>query len=341
MAKIPINEINERAALGYINITKHPSADLYIYNYSKSCLFAHAFDEITELCRGIICDKDNNIVARPFKKFYNYEEICDKVTFPNLPFEAFEKLDGSLGIMYWIGDTPYISTRGSFTSEQAIHATEVLHSRYAEYFHLLDRNKTYLFEIVYPGDAHVVKYYDIDDIFLIAVINTETEAEDNIEDWNHIFKTPQKYDGVSDFTKIRDMFSDDNREGFVIKFSNNFRVKLKYESYFKLFNAINYLTEKRIFEALVAGDTSEIESALKQMDEESNIFYNNTVKKFKDLYSEIVEDIKTYYKDFDSDKEAAQYFLQFKNISGVLFNMRRGKDFSPGVWKLVREKFFG
>jgi RNA ligase len=41
-------------------------------------------------------------------------------------------MDGSLGILYWIKDKPFVATRGSFESDQAVKATKILHERYQD-----------------------------------------------------------------------------------------------------------------------------------------------------------------------------------------------------------------
>ena len=46
-------------------------ADIFIYNYSRSCTLEGVWNEATLQCRGIIVDKDYNILARPFEKFFN------------------------------------------------------------------------------------------------------------------------------------------------------------------------------------------------------------------------------------------------------------------------------
>ena len=41
---------------GYISVSKHPIYDLYIYNYTKQCIFDKSWNEATEKCRGLIVD---------------------------------------------------------------------------------------------------------------------------------------------------------------------------------------------------------------------------------------------------------------------------------------------
>lgn len=340
MAKLENLElVNDMINQKYLNVQRHPNADIWLYNYSAMCQIEHVWNDVTITCRGLICDSDYNIIARPFPKFFNYEEIDDKSIIPDhLPFEVYEKLDGSLGIMYWIDDVPYITTRGSFVSDQAKHATNILHNKYSKYFDLLDKTKTYLFEIIYKDDKHCVSYGDIDDIFLLAVIDIETGNEDDINNWAHIFTCTKKYDGVSDYTKIRDLFDGDNREGFVVKFANNFRIKMKYEAYFKLAFLMNHLSEKVILDAYIYDNISDIEYQISLLNEENQIYFNNIKEKILLRYQEIEKEALSYYQEFDTDKEAAAYFLTIPKYSGILFNKRRDKDYSKGIWKIIRNE---
>lgn len=322
---------------GYININEHPNGLGYkILNYSPMCQIEKVWNDTTTKCRGLIIDNDYNIIAKPFKKFFNYEEYDDKSIIPNdLDFEVFEKLDGSLGIMYWIGDTPFISTRGSFTSDQALHATHLLHTRYRNIWNKLDRNYTYLFEIIYPDDLHVVTYKNVNNIFLIGVLSLNDDSEDNIDNWSHIFNVTKRYNGVKDWLTIRELFNGDNREGFVVKFSNGFRLKLKYAEYFRLHVLKNNFSEKRILECLCNGDTKSIEDVLDMFDEEHQIYYNNIISKYQHMYDDILQQcLFDYHDGFDTQKEAALYFQTCKYPS-VLFNMRSGKDINPPIWKYV------
>lgn len=121
----------------------HPTLPLTIWNYTEEVQYGNKWDEMTLSARGLVTDEFGTIVARPFKKFFNMEE--GKHT-PTSDFEVFEKVDGSLGIVFNYKDEWLIATRGSFTSDQAIKGKEML-DRYPT--EKLDKNKTYLFEIIY------------------------------------------------------------------------------------------------------------------------------------------------------------------------------------------------
>lgn len=348
MAKLRnIELINQMIEQKYINVQKHPSADLWLYNYSKSCQIEHMWNEATLQCRGIIVDADMNIIARPFEKFYNYEELEGLgLKVPELPFDVFEKMDGSLGIMYWIGDVPFLATRGSFSSEQCKHGTSVLQTKYKSVWNRFDRSKTYLFEIIYPEDKHCINYgLEVDDIFLLAVINTEDGTEtDSIDDYRDILSVTKHYDGITDWKNIRNEFSGDNREGFVIRFSNGFRMKMKYEQYFKIHFLRCMLSKKYILECLMDKKIENIEEIIGQLDEENQIYYRLKMKEITDRYDEIEKIMLDMYLSpdrFKDQKEYATWVLgnpAHKGYAAMMFAKAKGADYSDKIWKIIKDE---
>ena len=149
--------LQQMVAERLVSVQKHPEADLFIYNYTPKVQYDKLWNEVTLQARGLILDADMNVVEKPFGKFFNLEELQPE-EIPQLPFEVFEKVDGTLGILYWINNSPFIATRGSFVSEQSKHATGILYNRYRHTFDHLDKTKTYLFEIIYPQNRIVVDY---------------------------------------------------------------------------------------------------------------------------------------------------------------------------------------
>lgn len=77
----------------------HPTLPLEIYNYTPAVmgLGINEWSEALQDCRGLILDRDGNVVGRPFRKFWNYEQVLDKIP-SDEPFEVWEKLDGSLDL---------------------------------------------------------------------------------------------------------------------------------------------------------------------------------------------------------------------------------------------------
>ena len=159
---------------GLISEQRHPFNDaLRIYNYTHQCQFARAWDDITLRCRGLIQDvQHEHIVCNVMQKFFNIEEHVTQGH--ALPVEEpliTEKIDGSLGILYWLNDEPWIATRGSFTSEQAQWATAWFRRYVPNGFFSPWDNVTHMFEIVYAANRIVVQY-DFEGLVHLATRDT-------------------------------------------------------------------------------------------------------------------------------------------------------------------------
>ena len=129
----------------YVSVHKHPAEELYIYNYTPKTQFDRVWNDVTLQTRGLILDGEYNIVARPFKKFFNYEELKQE-DIPNLPFEIFEKYDGSMIIAFYYKNAWFVASRGSFISEQAQKGKELFNKLCIS---CLNIENTYIFEILY------------------------------------------------------------------------------------------------------------------------------------------------------------------------------------------------
>ena len=163
---LPLADLEARVASGHVRVRRHPSAPLMIANYTSRASYDSIWDDVTRQCRGLIWNKDTGeVVARPFAKFFDLHSTVGRI--PDRPPIAYEKLDGSLGILYQYDGTWSVATRGSFDSEQAKWASGQLCQRYPE----LDvpDGLTPLVEIVYSGNRIVVDY-GREDLVLLAAI---------------------------------------------------------------------------------------------------------------------------------------------------------------------------
>jgi RNA ligase len=144
---LDIDKLNELIEQKYISKQKHPTLDLWVLNYTQKTQFDRNWNPTTLACRGLIVDSNYNIIARSFPKFFNLEEATSQgEQLPLEDFEVTEKMDGSLGIFFNYEGQWIVATRGSFVSEQAIEAKKMLDQMNTS---ALDKNYTYLFEIIY------------------------------------------------------------------------------------------------------------------------------------------------------------------------------------------------
>ncbi|MCK9370375.1 T4 RnlA family RNA ligase [Candidatus Dojkabacteria bacterium] len=321
---------------GYINCQKHPNVDLWIYNYSNKTQFDKMWNEATIMCRGLILDGDNNIVALPFKKFFNYgEDINLKI--PNEEPIISEKIDGSLGILYWIKDTPYIATRGSFISEQAVWATKWLHKYLENGGECMNKNATMLFEIIYPENRIVVDYNGYEGLIHLAQIDLNTGKQ---------IINPYIPKGIKSAKIVKNQDLEtlknikiDNQEGFVIFYpKSELRLKVKFEEYVRLHRLITGVNERRIWDIL--RNNQDINELLDRVPDE---FYNWVKKIIDDLkhtYARIHKEaiaVSLSVQNLDTRKEQAEIIKKYKYPS-VVFSLLDGKNPNQIIWKLLKPK---
>lgn len=317
---------------GYLHIQKHPDADLYIYNYSPKTQYEGFWNEITLQCRGLILDAQGKPVARPFPKFFNLGERPDELL-PDEPFEVLDKLDGSLGILYRLNGKPYIASRGSFSSGQAREATRMLYEQYAHTLPLLQEEFTYLFEIIYPENRIVVNYGTERALHLLAVIETATGAELDPPDIG--FPLAEKFRGIRDIAKLKER-NTENREGFVIRYRNGFRLKVKFEEYLRLHRIVTGVSNLSIWEMLRDGVPQD--ELLEQVPDEFYHWVKETIHTLQKQYTEIETQCKADFRILNTRKETALYFQTCK-YPQVLFYMLDQKKYAPVIWKMIRPAY--
>jgi RNA ligase len=328
-----IAELKQLVEAKYINVQQHPEADLFIYNYSQKTQFEGLWNDTTLACRGLILNKNNEIVARPFKKFFNFEEY-QSAEIPKEEFDVYEKMDGSLGILYWVDNKPFIATRGSFASEQALWATTFLHQNFSSVFHLLNRNYTYLFEIIYPSNRIVVDYGQTEDLVLLGVIETAM-GQDVALPLDLGFTVVKKYDGLTDYQQLKN-FAADNFEGFVLKFKSGLRLKVKLEEYVRLHRILTNFSTLDIWECLAMGRS--FDAFLEHVPDEFYEWVKATKAEIEGNFKQIEDECKAVFKAIEDRKEAAEYFKQQK-YPMILFKMLDNRPYQQIIWKLVRPIF--
>lgn len=325
-------QLNQLIADNYINVNKHPAADLYIYNYTAKAQYDRVWNEITLACRGLILDGDYKIVARPFQKFFNLGEFENQIV-PNDFFEVFEKMDGSLGVLYWIENKPHIATRGSFVSEQSQVATEMLHTQYMDVIPLLDKSKTYLFEIIYPENRIVLDYGNERKLVLLAIVDTETGVETPLE--NIGFEMVNRYDGLNDLSKLKEL-EEANKEGFVVKFKNGYRLKVKFDEYQRIHRIITQVSTLNIWEYLKEGQ--DLLPILDRVPDEFYDWVKITHAKLLDNFAEIEAQAKLDFKILEDRKTTAIYF-QTCQFPSVLFKMLDQQPYDQVIWKIIKPDY--
>ncbi len=162
------------------------------------------------------------------------------------------------------------------------------------------------------------------------------------------FVLVKKYDGIKDYSTLKSMIAND-AEGYVIRFSNGDRMKIKGEEYLRLHKIMTNVSTTAVWEILSSG--GDIDAILKDVPDE---FY----KKIKSYVSTLNYGYYQYWnqlgKTYDyfrfgkygdkevepTKKEFAEYIKNHHPIAkSIMFAMWDGKDYDKIIWKALKPEY--
>jgi len=321
----------------------HPTLPLSIYNYSRTTQYEGKWDNITKSCRGLILDREGNVVAKSFDKFFNLEEHKPE-EIPNEEFEVYEKLDGSLGILFWYQGKWIFASKGSFISDQAIKGKNILNSKYN--VEPIPKGYTTLVEIIYPENRIVCSYGNDEVLVVLSMVSNASGKEldyDSLLKINEETGLPviKKYDGIQDYKTLKTLISKD-REGYVVRFRNGFRIKIKGDEYVRLHRILTGFSNVDIWEYLK--DKKDLNELLDKVPDEFDAWVRNTVNELNSQFEGIEKEYQWIFKvtkrveGIEDRKIFAEYAMRYKNPS-ILFSMLDNKNYDEIIWKLIRPQY--
>lgn len=327
------------------HLSRKEDGDLILYNYSDKCTFERLWNEHTINSRGTIYSKSTGeVISQAFPKFFNFSELSSekqKLILAQTDFLTMTKMDGSMGNVFFHGDKWRVSTRGSFTSDQAIYATENLLPKYEESLLTTSKNLTFLVEIIYPENKIIVDYGPQKELITLAGFDrfNQQELPINALDWNSPFPVvdTHKSNSIEELIEtVSKMSSQD--EGFVVKLLNGERVKFKSPEYLRIARIMSKLSPLALWETMVKGVVS-------------NELMESIPEEFRDVYEDFQYQLEEQYeslKDF-----ARNHFLttiKLAEVNGMVddgTNMEKEQrsklgiylknnphDFNPTVWMI-------
>jgi RNA ligase len=345
-APLKLNQMLDSALLDamvaerFVKVTAATRTGLRIFNYTARAQYEECWNPVTMACRGLIVNELDEVVARPFAKFFNYDKGL--VAGLDAAVQVTEKMDGSLGILYRAGEELRIATRGSFASEQALHATGVLQERHAGFVPV--EGWTYLFEIVYPQNRIVVDYGDRDELVLLGAVEIESgrsvALEDAASNWNGPVVDVLPYGTLEEALEapVRS-----GAEGVVVHFlRDDVRVKIKQEEYVRMHRLVTEVSERRVWEVLAAGGT--LDQWLEGVPDELYMFVRDTQQKLTaghqavsaGLHAELDGIISSLGDDWTRRELAEKVRASSHPLARALFALADGKDISGIVWEHLR-----
>lgn len=308
---------------------------MVLFNYGSAAQFANRWNWFERVSRGLILDeKTGDVLARPFDKFFNWGDSRHSTDAELV--EVTEKMDGSLGILYRRDGEYKIATRGSFVSDQAMWATEWLNEHIRNRDAEIDDSLTLLFEIIYPGNRIVVDYEGYEALVLIGARNRHTGEDLFCRDWPiaawpHVLQVRiGSMPSVLSITKALDGL---NQEGWVCRFADGRRFKVKGEHYVFLHRLVTQASFKRVVRAMADGELDKmiegvpddlIEPVLAWRDEIEDRVMNVTLRVEKAFMAAPLETRKEYALWVKAEHPALMPYM---------FARLDGKDYRQAIIK--------
>lgn len=345
-------DLHDMIEEGYVRVGFHPDLPFEIFCYTEKTAWERKWNKVTRACRGLIVnDETGEVVARPFEKFFNIgEPSCPELPWSGRVVDVKDKMDGSLGIVYNTPDGPAVATKGSFTSPQAVHATELLRTKYAGFS--APEGSTVLVEIVYPENRIVLNYGDRDELVYLATIDIESWSDRHFSMWfdyPHPFPEAKSlWYGIFRDAPLGDRY---NSEGVVIRDTvTNTRYKMKQDNYINLHRLVSGMSEVSVWES-IQKEKSCLDDLLMDIPEEFHDWatkaWNRLDYQFKDHLS-LVDENWDYFvmmnlvcdkEDRVGRKRFAEEIKDFPNwLKGCLWHRFDGRNFDYIIYKEIRPK---
>lgn len=347
---------------GYIRTQTHPVLPLTIYNYTQEVIYSDMWNSATLACRGLILDHDREVVARPFAKFFNLGDHAQpQMVVSDYPAQIFDKLDGSLGILYEYEGHVAIATRGSFDSEQAMWATEWLDANNWTdgighgLFKFWPDGVTPLVEIIYPTNRIVVDYKGQEDLIMLGAIRmadgTDLYPGEITPWWDGSMARQFPAMGIQDITHDVNSDHHSGEEGVVMVWQKpgepSHRLKVKRVDYVMLHRIVTGMTARKVWEMCKNGD--DIEEVLSAGVPEE--FYDWVRAKERELSTAYAKRIQQLVKSFQQlstrddlmknngrsiDRKKFALAIKKSKDKSYMFALLDNKDIGGIVWDALR-----
>eukprot|EP01080_Neovahlkampfia_damariscottae_P010963 gene10963-3671_t len=303
---------------------------------------------IVQACRGLILNKKNNyeIVSFPYWKFFNYcEGNASKIDWDHSP-RVYEKIDGSLMIIYYYNNEWNVSTtslpdaRGfihtpkllreseDYKNKKKVSMAELFWKTFKELNYQLPKETDFcfIFELFTPQNQIIVQT-KTPKLYLHGCRNLKTYKEDFPEKYAEKYSwecvKPLPLNSLSEILKAAKDLNPIEHEGYVVCDKNFNRVKIKSPSYVALHQSqgIKGNHENKMIEIIKNNESDEFLGYFPHL--------TDVYQKQKSVYDEIVKDIEKSIKEIEekNPENLSKYVFQtYPRIGGVLKRLLKDLD---------------
>jgi hypothetical protein len=325
----PLEELTTRYGIRVNRHKKYPNLVQLKYDQIESPMR----DPLVQECRGVILDESDNwnIVAFPFRKFFNYDEFyASAINWTQA--RVYEKLDGSIMTLYFYkGEWQIASASLPDASGQVRNQTFTIGELFWQtwknngYQLPADTGRCYIFELTSPYTQVVVPYSE-NNLHLIGARNVITGQEEFPEaiaqeyGWQVVPCFPLTT--LNQVLEAGQQLNPMKQEGFVVCDNQFNRVKIKSLQYVSIgfLKGIDDKNTKRYLLEIIK--TNEGSEFLSYMPEYTSVF-----TELKTNYDALVDELETHWQKIKSidDKRAFGISAGSTKIPGVFFQLRDQK----------------
>lgn len=283
-------------------------------------------NEIVKECRGIILDKNTfKIVCFPFIKFFNIgEPNADKIDWSSARVQ--EKIDGSIMKIWFYNGNWHLSTNGCINANNAELSFKTdKYKTFSDLFwdifdkDILDRlNKdyTYMFELVSPYNRVVVEYDKLD-LYHIGTRNNVTGEELEVDIG---IKKPNQYK-LNNEEEVKNATSKLklDHEGYVVVDRYYHRIKIKSPLYVKAHYMISSgFNTGKIIDLIRENEQEEFLAYFPYYRQDIELL-ENKIQNYIDLITNNWKDIFKFIKENPVRKDIASYILNKDKANSEIY----------------------
>ena len=275
-----------------------------IFNYRLVSYSDYVKSPVAFESRGIMFkmngETPSELSAMPMEKFFNVNEnpYTENLDFTKI-VSVTPKFDGSLISTFMHNGKLALKSKGSLSSIQAVEALAWISTR-SVYLSSLYRaeNDGYTVNLEWVSPMNrIVILYDYPELVVLNIRDKATGEYIDIKDYNEFLfqKSVFNNDIVIHDNFVKDAYSEEDIEGYILEFENGQRAKLKTEWYCKLHRSLDDVTNVKKLTACIL---DECVDDLKSMfhDNEYLIKHINMVERMVDReYNHLVDTIEDFH----------------------------------------------
>ncbi len=329
-----------------LHATYHETLPLVSLKYDQKD--SPKYHEITRECRSLILELNSwNVIARSFRRFYNFNEYLDE-TFDWNFYYIQEKVDGSLILLFHYADNWHIATSGSFA--KGIICSEYSHTWESLFFECVCKEKiaslnpanTYIFELCSIFNKVVVTHNE-PHVVLLSGFENESCEELGITYMDFVaeklgVRRPLNYtfETLDEAIKWKDS-QPGSFEGFIFVDKNLNRVKCKNPQYLALHRLKgnnNLFLKKHILPIVLnmPEEKGELLAYFPEITEKWDNLEGVLTQIFKDA-----DEIHNLYPDYSQKQFALAIKGEPWYLQNILFTCRKNQTLPSTVKNLFED----